>query len=140
MPKKPAVSSSSGRETVDLKVADEIAKKEGDEYWLSYGHELELEKEVAEVGVEKIDSGEVPIPDDLAQKMGIKKVVGPDTPIHKAIPEFEIRGKVLTDDQLTAGKKQPPSKSIRWLVEWFIYELLKAHVVFEWIKGKFKRV
>ncbi len=123
----------------DLKVADEIAKREGDEYWLSYGHELETEKEMEELGIDRVESGEVRVPQDLAREMGIKPQAVAETPIHHAIPEFAVRGKVLTDDQLAEGKKAPVSKSFRWLAEWFIYELLKAGYLVKFFRGSVVR-
>jgi hypothetical protein len=99
-----------------------------------------LEKEVAEMGgVEKIESGEVKVPQDLAQEMGIKPTVTADTPIAQVVPGFTIRGVALSDDQLGVGLTKPTSSGFRWLVEWFIYQLLKAHYFVKKIKGKVLR-
>ncbi len=120
--------------------ADKIAKAEGDEYWESYAREIELEKEIAEIGgVEKVESGEVKVPQNLAKEMGIKPSVTIDTPIAKVVPDFTIRGVALTDDQLGNGLAKPTSSGFRWLVEWFIYQLLKAHFLVKKIKGKVLR-
>ena len=124
-------------EPVAYQEADKIAKEEGDEYWESYAREIELEKEIAEMGgVEKIESGEVKVPEKIAKEMGIKPVVTAETPITKVIPDFTIRGVALTDDQLGVGLAKPTSSGFRWLVEWFIYQLLKAHFFIKKVKGK----
>jgi hypothetical protein len=108
-------------------VADKIAKEEGDEYWEAYSREIELEKELEELGgIEKVESGEIKVPRELAEEMGVKPTVSIETPIETATG-FSIRGVSLSDDQLTAGLTKPTSTGIRWLVEWFIYQLLKAH-------------
>lgn len=94
-------------------------------YWEHYAREIELEKEIAELGgMEKVESGEVKIPEDVAKQMGISPTVTIDTPIAQATsPTF--RGVSLTDDQLKLGLSKPVSSGFRWLVEWFIYQLLK---------------
>jgi anti-sigma28 factor (negative regulator of flagellin synthesis) len=109
-----------------------------EKYWKEYGGELETEKKVEEIGIEEIESGEVKVPPDLAKKMGLKEAVNEETPFEKAL-DFKIAGVSLTDDQITVGKKQPVNKSFRWLVEWFIMELLKAKYLVSWVKGKFRR-
>ncbi|MBI3887607.1 hypothetical protein HY310_00890 [Candidatus Microgenomates bacterium] len=116
------------------------AKEDGDEYWENYAREIELEKEVAEMGgVEKIESGEVKVPEQLAKDMGIKPTVTEQTPIAKVVKDFTIRGVALTDDQLGVGLTKPTSSGFRWLVEWFIYQLLKAHFLIKRVGGKVLR-
>lgn len=119
--------------------ADAIARKEGDEYWENYAREIELEKKILEMGgVEKVASGEVPIPDNIAKEMGVKPSVTAETPIAK-VSDFSVRGLSLTDDQLQVGLAKPTSSGFRWLVEWFICQLLKAHFVIKKIHGKIFR-
>lgn len=109
----------------------------GADYWEHYAREIELEKEVAEMGgVEKIESGEVKVPEPMAKEMGIKPTVTADTPIANVVPGFTIRGVALSDDQLGIGLSKPTSSGFRWLVEWFIYQLLKAHFFVKKIQGK----
>lgn len=119
----------------------ETAKKEtGDEYWENYAREIELEKKILEIGgVEKVENGEVSVPENLAKEMGIKPTVEIQTPIAQTTNAFSIRGTSLTDDQLTAGITKPTSSGFRWLVEWFIYQLLKAHFHVKRIKGQIVR-
>lgn len=120
--------------------ADKVAKEEGDEYWESYAREIELEKEIAEIGgVEKVESGEVSISPEIAKEMGIKPAVTAQTPIKNIIPDFSIRGVALSDDQLGVGAAKPTSSGFRWLVEWFIYQLLKAHFLVKRAGGKILR-
>lgn len=119
--------------------ADAIAKKEGDEYWENYAREIELEKKILEMGgVEKVESGEVKIPDNIAKEMGIKPSITAETPIAQ-VSGFSVRGVSLSDDQIGTGLKKPTSSGFRWLVEWFIYQLLKAHFLVNKVKGKILR-
>ncbi|MEK7127334.1 MAG: hypothetical protein AAB838_01245 [Patescibacteria group bacterium] len=109
-----------------------------EKYWKEYGKELEVENEIKELGIEEVENGEVNIPEDLAKQMGLEKAVTAESEFHRAT-DFQIAGISLTDDQLSAGKKQPVTRSLRWLVEWFIYELLKARFIVTFIKGRIKR-
>ncbi|MCL5431921.1 MAG: hypothetical protein M1484_02350 [Patescibacteria group bacterium] len=119
--------------------ADAVAKAEGDEYWENYSREIELEKEIEQLGgVEKVESGEVPVPEKLAKEMGVKPTVTEQTAVSSATG-FSVRGTSLSDDQLTLGQHRPTSSGFRWLVEWFIYQLLKAHYHVKRIKGKIFR-
>lgn len=112
----------------------------GDQYWEHYAREIELEKEIAEMGgIEKVESGEVKLPEPVAREMGIKPTVNIDTPMAK-VTDFTIRGVALTDEQLGTGLTKPTSSGLRWLVEWFIYQLLKAHYFVKKIHGKVFRV
>ncbi|MBI4099469.1 hypothetical protein HY440_00525 [Candidatus Microgenomates bacterium] len=127
-----------GRKEADVS-PDVVAKAEGDEYWENYAREIELEKEVMEIGgVEKVESGEVKIPEKIAKEMGVRPTVGPQTPIATATG-FSIRGVTLSDDQIGLGLKKPTSTGWRWLVEWFIYQLLKAHYFVKKVHGKITR-
>lgn len=124
---------------INVAEADKVAKEEGDEYWENYAREIELEKEILELGgVEKVESGEVKVPEDLAKEMGIKPTVNIQTPIAN-VTNFSIKGVSLSDDQLSMGLTKPTSSGLRWLVEWFIYQLLKAHYHLRRIKGKIFR-
>lgn len=135
----------SGQRVADSKIganyaeADKVAKKEGDEYWESYAREIELEKQILEMGgVEKVESGEVKVPADVAKEMGIAPVVEVHTPMAQATG-FSVGGTSLDDNQLSAGVAKPASSGLKWLVEWFIYQLLKAHYHVKRIKGKIVR-
>ena len=120
------------KELIDMAEADRIAKEEGDEYWEKFGKEIEAEKEADEAE----SARKTELKNQIASE---KETVKPDSHIEKVEKAFTVSGVSLTDDQITTGKQQPVKKSLRWLVEWFIYEILKAHIIFKWIKGKFKR-
>lgn len=124
----------------DPVVADKIAKEEGDEYWENYAREIELEKEILEMGgIEKVESGEVKLPENLAKEMGVAPVVNVNTPIAQTTDVFKVAGISLTDDQVGAGTAKPVSTGFRWLVEWFIYQLRKAHYIVKKVHGKITR-
>lgn len=119
--------------------ADKIAAAEGDEYWQKFAKEIEIEKEIAEMGgVEKIASGEVAIPEAIAKEMGVKPAITIETPLTVA-KEFSTREVSLTDDQLASGSKKPTSSGFRWLVEWFILQLKKAHYLIKFSRGRITR-
>lgn len=125
--------------SIDYAESDKVAKAEGDEYWESYAREIELEKQILDLGgIEKIESGEVTVPESMAKEMGIEPTVGVQTPMEKTAG-FSVRGVSLDDWQLAAGLTKPTSSGLRWLVEWFIYQLLKAHFHIKRIKGKITR-
>ncbi len=100
-----------------------------------------MEKEIAEIGgIEKVESGEVKVSPEIAEKMGIRPTVTAQTPIKNVIPGFSVKGVALSDDQLGVGLTKPTSSGFRWLVEWFIYQLLKAHFVVKKVSGKIFRL
>ncbi len=113
--------------------------EEKDEYWENYAREIELEKKIEAMGgIEEVESGEVKIPADVAKEMGIQPTVNIQTPI-ASVTDFFVRGISLSDDQLMAGLTKPTSSGFRWLVEWFIYQLLKAHFHIKKLHGKIFR-
>lgn len=122
-----------------MEEADRVAKSEKDDYWENYSREIELEKEVLEMGgVEKVATGEVPIPEQVAKEMGVKASVGAGTQVSQA-GDFKVSGVSLDDTQLSLGVSKPISSGFRWLVEWFIYQLLKAHFHIKKTGGKVVR-
>lgn len=121
-----------------MAVSVEVKPEENDQYWENYAREIELEKEIAEMqGVEKIASGEVKLPQE-AKAAGAKPTVTMETPIAEVV-DFKVRGVSLSDDQLATGLTQPPSSGFRWLVEWFICQLLKAHFIIKKVRKKIFR-
>lgn len=121
---------------MQMSESDKVAKEEGDEYWENYAREIELEKEVLEMGgVEKIDQGEVQVPDKIAKEMGIQNVPGAHSPMSQTTG-FSVSGVTLDDNQLTTGIQKPTSSGFKWLAEWFIYQLLKAHYHITRVKDK----
>lgn len=136
----PQVAPVGGKKEADVwGQSDKVAKEEGDEYWENYAREIELEKEIMELGgIEKVETGEVKLPEDVAAEMGIKPTVNVQSPIAN-VTNFSIRGVALSDDQITIGLTKPMSSGLRWLVEWFIYQLLKAHFLIKKVHGKIFR-
>lgn len=123
-----------------MEEADRIAKEEGDEYWENYSREIELEKQVLEMGgVEKINQGEVPMPEQVAKEMGIRSAVNAQSQVGNPQAGFSVSGVSLSDDQVTQGIQKPTSTGFRWLSEWFIYQLLKAHFHIKRVKNKISR-
>lgn len=106
--------------------ADKVAKEENDEYWEKFSAEIEAEKKVQELGgLEKMEKGEAVISPELAAEMGVKPVAVLEPTADKNA--FSVRGVSFSDDQIGAGMKAPTSTGVRWLVEWFVLQLLKAH-------------
>jgi hypothetical protein len=106
--------------------ADKVAKEENDEYWEKFATEIEGEKKALEVGgMEKIEKGEAVISPELAKEMGVKPVAPVQSTTDKSV--FSARGVSFSDDQISAGMKAPNTTGIRWLVEWFVLQLMKAH-------------
>lgn len=103
-------------------------------YWEEYGREIELEKELEELGIQKVEEGEVELPPRIAEEMGVK-------PFVPSIPQM-IGGKTpLTDDQIAQGvKKYRLTDSVFWLAEWCLKKLKQAHVKIKWAKGKLLRI
>lgn len=113
--------------------------EEKDEYWENYSREIELEKEILEMGgMEKIESGEVAVPAEVAKEMGIKPISNEQSPMGN-ITGFSIGGVAYDDNQLSAGLTKPTSSGLRWVVEWFIYQLLKTHYHVKRVKNKIMR-
>ncbi len=123
----------------DTAEADTIAAEEGDEFWKEYAQEIETELEIKEMGgVEKVASGEVQLPEEIAKEMGVKPVydVGP---AQNKPTVFSIKGLSLSDDQLSQDIIAKEDTAVRWLAEWFIYQLKKAHYQVKVVKGKVLR-
>lgn len=94
--------------------------------------ELELTPEVAEAGVE-VQKEEIDLPPPLP-KMGVTQI-GPSTPI--AIPTISLP---LTDDKVVAGLGVSIWASLRWLAEWCLKQLKKAHIKLKKVHGRIIRV
>lgn len=107
--------------------ADRVAKEENDEYWEKFATEIEAEKKVAELGgLEKLEKGEAVVSPQLAEEMGVKPVTPPDVAVADK-SAFSVRGVSFSDGQISAGMKASTATGIRWLVEWFVLQLRKAH-------------
>lgn len=123
--------------TMQVSEANQLAKEEKDDYWLEYGGEIAAEKEAkASGGIEAIQTGEVNIPQDLAEVMGIQTVPTKIDLSQPTTKDFKVGGVTLNDQQLTDDIHQPEENALRWLAEWFIYQLKKAHYGVKIVKGK----
>lgn len=90
--------------------------------------EVELEPGLEAIGVEK-KSETITLPEDV-KKMGVQ-AVGPSQPVTQttAVPL------PLTDDQIVIGLHAQIISSLRWLAEWCIRQLKKAHLHLKTIAG-----
>ena len=122
----------------DTASADKIATEEGDEFWKEYAKEIETELEIKEIGIEKVESGQVRLPEEIAKEMGVKPVYDGAQTSNKPAA-FSIRGMSLSDDQLSKDISAKEDTAVRWLAEWFIYQLKKAHYHVKVVKGKVLR-
>lgn len=90
--------------------------------------EVEVAPELEAMGVEK-RSETINLPPDL-KKMGVKAV----SPTQPATPATTIP-LPLTDDQIMVGLHVRIISSLRWLAEWCLRQLKKAHYHLKVIAG-----
>lgn len=97
------------------------------------GKEEELAPEVSAVGVRAVRD-EIEIPPDIV-KMGVAPPLG-------QMPVTTVVGIKLpiTDEKIEQGLHQSVLSSLRWLAEWCIYQLKRAHLTILKIQGKVRRV
>jgi len=91
--------------------------------------DIELEPEVEASGIEK-RSETINLPPDVKQ-MGVE-AVGPAQP-HGSGTSVKLP---LGDDQIVQGLHVQIVSSLRWLVEWCIRQLKKAHLHLRLVAGK----
>lgn len=90
--------------------------------------DVELEPELEAAGVEK-QSETIVLPPDM-KKMGVK-AVGHTQPAQPAT----VIPLPLTDDQIEVGLHAQIISSLRWLAEWCVRQLKKAHLHLKVIAG-----
>ena len=96
------------------------------------GKEIEPPKEVEETGV-KLKKEEIKLPPPI-EKLGVK----PSAP---AVPPPSSTVTLpLTDDQVMQGLASPIVSSLRWLAEFCLRQLKKAHISLKKVHGKIVRV
>jgi hypothetical protein len=95
--------------------------------------EMELEPDLEQAGVEKI-SGSVELPPDMV-KMGVQSI-SPTQPISQT-PTVNLP---IPDDLVEKGLHVQFFYSLRWLAEWCIKKLKKAHIHLKNLGGKILRV
>jgi hypothetical protein len=125
-PVKPQTSRGLGEKEKETIVTKEVIRE--------VGKEIELPKEVEEAGVElKKEEVELPPP---VQELGVK-LTGPAAP---SPPPAVTATLPLSDDQVVKGLAAPILSSIRWLAEFCLKQLKKAHIGLKKVHGKIVRV
>lgn len=69
------------------------------------------------------------------QKVGVKKTM--------SVPRYTRHNTItlpLTDDMVERGLHAPITSSLRWLAEWSVFILKKAHIVLKKVHGHMKRI
>lgn len=69
------------------------------------------------------------------QKVGVKKTM--------SVPRYARQNTItlpLTDDMVERGLHAPITSSLRWLAEWSVFILKKAHIVLKKVHGHIKRI
>lgn len=97
------------------------------------GKEEELAPEVKGAGVRAV-SDRLDVPEDIL-KVGVR-------PPPLQVPLTATLGIKLpiTDEKIEQGLHQSVLSSLRWLAEWCIYQLKRAHLTILKIQGKVRRV
>ncbi len=95
--------------------------------------EVELEPEVEAAGIEKT-SETIELPPDV-QQMGVE-AVGPAQP-HGTGATVKLP---LNDAQIVQGLHAQILTSLRWLAEWCLRQLKKAHIHLQVVSGKVRRL
>lgn len=104
----------------------------GKEVLEEVGKEIEPAKEIREVGV-KLKKEEVKVPPPI-EKLGVKPT-GPAIPTPP--PAVSLP---LTDDQVMKGLANPILSSLRWLAEFCLRQLKRAHISLKRTRGETVRV
>ncbi|OGG14069.1 hypothetical protein A2773_07220 [Candidatus Gottesmanbacteria bacterium RIFCSPHIGHO2_01_FULL_39_10] len=98
--------------------------------------EVSVPPEVEKAGV-KAYTEKVEIP-QVAQKLGVQPSA---QSIPVSIPTQSVPVVLpLSDDQVVRGLHQPILSALRWLSEWCIKQLKKAHMTIKFVHGKIMRV
>ena len=94
--------------------------------------------EVKEAGVE-VTPESIELPPDLT-KIGVHPLGASQPFLHQGGAKTTIMSVPLSDPQIVAGLHASILSSLRWLAEWCILQLKRAHVQLRIIKGKIFRV
>jgi len=104
----------------------------GKEVLEEVGKEIEPAKEIEKIGV-KLKKEEVKVPPPI-EKLGVRPT-GPAIPTPP--PAVSLP---LTDDQVMKGLANPILSSLRWLAEFCLRQLKRAHISLKRIRGEVIRV
>lgn len=104
----------------------------GKEVLEEVGKEAEPAKEIKELGV-RLKKEAIKVPPQLT-KLGVKPTgpAAPPPPPAVTLP--------LTDDQVVTGLASPILSSLRWLAEFCLRQLKKAHFTLKKVHGRIVRV
>lgn len=95
--------------------------------------DVEIAPELESIGLEK-RSETIDLPPDM-KKMGVT-AVGAAQPVFDDTQTISLP---LTDDQIIVGLHAQIVSSLRWLAEWCIRQLKRAHVKLKTVHGKIIR-
>jgi len=112
----------------------ELPKPVEQSFMEEVGKELELPPEVERAGVKTRESIEMP-PD--MQKMQSQIPAG-GAQAQPASQSVTI-SLPIDDQKVVAGARENPAKSLRWLAEWCLLQLKKAHLTLKTVAGKIVR-
>lgn len=96
--------------------------------------EIELTKEVKDIGVEKIQ-GTIELPPDV-KKLGVTQS-GSQTPVVAPLVTISLP---LSDEQIISGSQAPITSAIKWLSVWCLKRLKSLRLTLKNIHGKIVRV
>jgi hypothetical protein len=98
--------------------------------------EVELPKELKEIGVEQI-SGTIELPPDV-KKLGVT-AVNQSQPVVSS-PALEAVALPISDDTVVKGTHEGVTNALSWLATWCLKRLRKAHILLKVVHGKIIRV
>jgi hypothetical protein len=98
--------------------------------------EADIPKEVEKAGVQQVTET-IELPPDL-KNLGITNQASLSVANQVAdLPDVKLP---IPDKQVLFGLHQDVSSALRWLAEWCIHKLHKAHVMIKVVHGKIRRV
>jgi hypothetical protein len=107
------------------------------EYVSGAPQEIEIPKELKEIGVEDI-SGTIELPPEI-KKLGVTAVnqSQPIAPSDSSLPKVALP---ISDDAVVKGTHAGVGEAFAWLAVWCMKRLRKAHVLLKVVHGKIVRV
>lgn len=133
--KKPQVSPGQSGSS-SFTVEKETGKQASGEILQAVSAEIEMPKEVEQTGVTMLHDT-IELPPDV-KKLGVS-AAGSTMPVATTttLPPVALP---ISDDQVVTGLHQHVTNALRWLSEWCIMRLKKAHVALKIVHGKIIRV
>lgn len=129
---KPPIAQTVSASSVSLGKEKELVKtQEG--LIQEVGQEQELHQEVKQAGV-VVRQEDIEIPEE-AVSLGLKPT-GVSTPV-PATPSLKLP---ITDNKIEEGLHLNLLHSLRWLAQWCLFQLKRAHLVLKVIHGRIIRV